>query len=406
MTLGSHKRLAGVAISAAAVATILIVLRRPGPAEPRPAPARAPWISLCAGFDQRSETRVIRQAVSAGGMKLVEATHQPRVSDLFRVTSAFFTADGGVGITSAGNQEILVVSPDGGLVQRIGKAGGGPDEFLTLYFGGLRSERDNEVIVAFDAGAGAVKEFTTDGTLIRSTVLKAPQNRSVYQVFPWPNGSFLTVTANASERTAANPQPGVIRRKVPVVLFDSAGSAVSVLDSINGRESLISTDGGFAVFDAPFSTRPWLASSDIGCYFKAIPDGAGVELQNRGGSNLMRIDLPFVDTRMDAQAWRGRLEKMSHSGHSMPKLDAPATRPAWANGILDDMGRLWLEEYHHIDEPAPGWLVIDADASTAMRVTAPPGASALLAVAQERAAVLMRDSMDTEMVYVFDVRSD
>jgi hypothetical protein len=79
-----------------------------------------------------------------------------------------FDGHGNLFVMDVENSRIVVVAPDGTLLNEFGRAGGGPGEFLMPM--GFTVTRDDEVVV-LDLGHRGFQVFATDGTFLRSVPL-------------------------------------------------------------------------------------------------------------------------------------------------------------------------------------------------------------------------------------------
>lgn len=259
--------------------------------------------------------------------------------------------------------------------------------------------RESRTIVALDAGNGAVKEFTIDGEFQRQVRFSEVYLAAPYDVFPVQSGGFLVQFSPVSQGS------GRVRRSVSaLMLADSTGGLTRPVAEIRGPEWVYADEGSTrARLERPFAARPWLSKDRSGCFVHATDDGPGFVVRDENGAVMMEGVLPFVDLSIDRRAWSARVQRQQRSGHPFPALERPEERPAWATGLSDGTRHIWLEEYHHRDEAARGWWVLDLETGLATWVDAPAETAQLLGVIPERVVLLMRNDLEEEDVRIFEV---
>lgn len=345
---------------------------------------------------------VLNAAEPSSGLRLERAATQLQPTALYRVTSAFFTRMNDLGIANAGENEILVFGADGRLERRVGRRGGGPEEFAQLYHARLNDR--TQTIVAYDFGSQSVKEFALSGALLRFIRLQAQPGFPFYDVVPGEGSGFVALSTWTLGATAARTLRGVHRMNVPISAIDSTGQVARRIADTPGTERIVAGDGSaFAIFDQPFAHRPWIVVDSMGCVMHPSGDSSSVAIHAPDGRLIARIEVPFVHESLSDQEWERRIRRIAEHGHGSVDVQRPERRPSWSSGVYDGESRLWLERYHEPNEAVLGWWVADLRGRTATLVPAPPTAARLLAVTPTRAAVLVRDADDVEHVILFDI---
>ncbi len=83
----------------------------------------------------------------------------------------------------------------------------------------------------------------------------------------------------------------------------------------------------------------------------------------------------------------------------------PAMRPALGPVLMDEAGQLWVSAFRattHAWDQEHAWHVLDAAGHPLARIVLPPRAR-LVAVRQDRAALIVRDSLDVEHILVLPI---
>jgi hypothetical protein len=335
---------------------------------------------------------------------LQDAGAQPDPSvPLFRAASGFFATDGSIGVTNFGMNEILVFGSDGALAARIGGPGAGPEEFRQIY--SSRLGPDGQTVLAFDALAQAIKRFTLAGEFLGSERIDSTATSRLDDVFPTPDGGFIAQqrATYSGARAFGEVQYG----RVSILQVGPAGASVREIADIPAYEQVRYElePPRFAISSIPFGAWPWIVVDSQGCLVHPVEREPVVAVRTADGDLVVRIVFPFLDLSLSARAWDAELQRRREvEQRSFPEIPQPfANRPGWSGGQYDGSTRIWLEEYHQLEESAPGWWVVDLLAGTVGFAPAPSGASRLLAVTPDRAAVVMRDALDVETVKMFRV---
>ncbi|MGD8276928.1 MAG: hypothetical protein PVH00_02830 [Gemmatimonadota bacterium] len=142
--------------------------------------------------------------------------------------------DGRIYVEEAMVPEIRVYSPDGVLLDRIGRRGAGPGEFD----GAPRFGVVGDTVWAVTNGPDRITLFRTDGTLLSARPvrgLRVPLPRGWGWVLPWvmrPDGRFIGHFARVGGSRGDPPPPPIDPEQPipwPFVLFDPSGSVTDTI---------------------------------------------------------------------------------------------------------------------------------------------------------------------------------
>jgi hypothetical protein len=337
-------------------------------------------------------------------LRLQEEAFRPDPSvPLFLVASGFFAADGSLGLTNFGTNEILVFGTNGPLLARIGGAGAGPEEFRQISAARLSS--DGETVVAFDLLAQSTKRFTLAGEFLGSERIDSLAVSRLDAVFPISDGGLIAQqrTTYGGTRTFGEVRHG----RVPILRISPTGTSMREIADLPASEQVTYElePPRFSVSLIPFAARPWIIVDSDGCLVHPVEREPIVAVRTADGELLLRIVLPFLDLSLSSDAWDAQLQRWREGEHeSFPEIPQPfANRPGWSGGQFDGEARIWLEQYHDLLDGASGWWVIDLLSGTVGFAPAPPGAARLIAVTPDRAAVVIQDELDVETVMTFRV---
>jgi hypothetical protein len=151
-----------------------------------------------------------------------------------RVSGLDIDDDGNIFVLEASVPEIRVYSPEGALLRRIGRRGGGPGEFETApRFGVI-----GDTVWTVDTRVNRISLFDRDGSLLSSgtaqrVAVPLPAT-SVGYLLPWsmrPDGKFTShfgAVASSPNASPTNLQP-TDSIPVPMLLFDTTGEVTDTI---------------------------------------------------------------------------------------------------------------------------------------------------------------------------------
>ncbi|MCY3704910.1 MAG: hypothetical protein OXH08_05315 [Gammaproteobacteria bacterium] len=328
--------------------------------------------------------------------------------EFFRVRGLTQRADGALVLANRGAQEIRLYSPEGEFLGAMGGRGQGPGEFSNLQR--LKLVGDTVVVLDYD---GRVTVVGPDMELVRTFTL--PHN--VQDLHPLGDGTMLgesTVWAGLEE--VVNQ---LIRPPLALVRFDLDGAWIDSLGVRPGRESYSfsyedNAGTGPALFAkigqvAALGSRVFYGSSDLMQVEELDPAG--------DITRILRIpDYPLDLSAAQVAAERAsRLEVDLPPGMTLPPwmrrtveaLPAPATRPAYAEMLVDPSGAVWLELFRAgIEQEQPQeWLILDADGTWLGTVEVPDRFS-VTDITMDAVLGVWRDELDIEHPQVLRLTRD
>lgn len=326
--------------------------------------------------------------------------------EFFRVRGLKQRPDGSLVLANRASQEIRRYSPDGEFLGALGRPGEGPGEFSNLQ----RIELVADTVFALDYD-GRAAVVGPDMELVRTFTL--PHN--VDDLHPLGDGTMLgesTVLTGLEE--VANQ---LIRPPTALVRFDLNGAWIDSLGVRPGRESYSfsyedNAGTGPALFAkigqvAALGSRVFYGSSDLMQVEELDPAG--------DITRILRIpDYPLDLSAAQVAAERAsRLEVDLPPGMTLPPwmrrtveaLPAPATRPAYAEMLVDPSGAVWLELFRAgIEQEQPQeWLILDADGTWLGTVEVPDRFS-VTDITMDAVLGVWRDELNVEHPQVLRLR--
>lgn len=314
--------------------------------------------------------------------------------EFYRVRGVKQRPDGSLAVADRGSQEVRVFSETGEFGGSFGGPGEGPGEFRNLW----RIENAGDTLLALDARR-RVTLVTPDLALVR-TFDFAHNTRSLHYL---GDGTILTVADSPSLPEA--PATGLIRVAEALALVNLEGVGIDDIGETPGSESYVSVGENYASGAPLFAKTSHIAALGQRI-FRGPSDAMQVEELDMSG-NLVRIlripgyPLDLDDARIAAER-DARFEELPAAmppfiRQLVEDLPAPATRPAYANMLVDPSGAVWLELYRGMSERdrPQEWLILDAD-GTWLGTVEVPDRFTVMEIRMDTMLGVWRDELDVE----------
>ena len=300
--------------------------------------------------------------------------------------------DGSLAVADRGSQEVRIFSGTGESRGSFGGPGEGPGEFRNLW----RIENAGDTLLVLDARR-RVTVVAPDLTLIRTFDLAD----NAWSLHYLGGSTLLTVAASPPEA----PVTGLIRPAEVLTLVSLEGVKIDDIGETPGSESYVSVGDNYASGDPLFGKRSHVAVLGQRI-FRGSSDAMQVEELDMTGSLVRILRIPGYPLDLsDAQIAAEREARFEDLPSAMPPfirqlvedLPAPATRPAYANMLVDPSGTVWLELHRGMSERdrPQEWLILDAD-GTWLGTVEVPERFTVVEVRMDRMLGVWRDEVDVE----------
>lgn len=324
--------------------------------------------------------------------------------EFHRARSMIQRPDGSLAVADRGSQQVRVFSEAGEFQGSFGGPGEGPGEFSNLW----RIENAGDTLLALDARR-RVTVVTPRLALVRTFNL-ASNTSSVHYL---GGGTMLTVGASPGLPEAR--ATGLIRPAEILALVSLEGVEIDDIGETPGSESYVSVGENYASGAALFGKAAHVAVLGQRI-FRGTSDAMEVEELDMTGSlvRILRIPGYPLDLSGDriAAEREARFEELPSAVPAFIRqlvedLPAPATRPAYANMLVDPSGAVWLELYRGVSERdrPQEWLIVDADGTWLGNVEVPRRFT-VMEVRMDRMLGVWRDEVDVEHPQVLRLTRD
>ena len=339
--------------------------------------------------------------------------------ELFRVSDALRLADGRIVVANLGTSEVLVLAPDGRLLRRLGRVGGGPGEFDANSAIFLAAAGDT--LFATDLLRQRFHAFRLDDTTaVPVTVSLAPvpglPRPSVVDRFD--DGSWLALASDGGTHGGA---PGtVIRNTLFVLRFGADGAFRDTIGTVPVQPQIVVVHGAGTSF-------PLLP---LGAEGMAIGRGSIAVLLPGDTALVTTVDVRTAGRResswgrpavRSADVWPAyreqrrreiaaspsvRTRSVYGALYDMDDLPIPERAAQFDEAHVDATGRLWVRRVTYDDTGTDAyrrWDVLAADGTWLGEALVPAGLR-VLEIGDDWMLGVSYDALDVEWVVLHAIR--
>jgi hypothetical protein len=323
-----------------------------------------------------------------------------------RITDVQVLGDGRIAVANSGGYRVSIFDSEGGFELSLGGEGDGPGEFRLLSR--IREcGRDRDGYHVMDDSKMRIKVFNVDGSFRdEHRVWGYNPNQPPWR---WDCADDHVLTMQWGDGDPRVGEVGRFRIPVPIALSGPDGRMTKALGWILGPERYRFENRGTG--PAPLGVVTGLAIRH-GTVYVAEGPLIRVDAFSFGGDHLWTMKATSerrpVDrtTFIESQRSPTMTDEEERAFNARWRdWDFPEHLPAFRGFLVDDGGRMWIEEF-----PAPGdvsitWLVVDPNGTWRAAVRVPRNVE-LKDVEQGKAAGVMRDTLEVESAVVFAIRGD
>ncbi len=344
--------------------------------------------------------------------------------DLHQVAGAVFLPDSSLAIANGGSSQVLLLDPLGSVLERAGREGEGPGEYVDIAWIGVGADG---MLAVFD---GRLRRFTfLDARGSVTGIRRIDVTEALVPLAGLASGEFLAVVETRPFRSL-----GFQRGPLFLVVVDQAGAVVDTLGRWAGKERYVTPDRmievGFAATAlyagrGPYSVLATTDSLDVALYEAATP------LTRIRGSHS-----PRPVTSREKEAWIELVLDLYPESvrpaqrRTLEQSRVRDTYPAFGALRVSADGAIWLGGYTGLDDAERSWTVLRRDgvplgrlglpvyrpellkvresgitgwAPVELETTIPSASHELLDVAADRIAVLRTSELGEEFIEVYEV---
>jgi len=382
--------------------------------------SRAPWLVglvLAAGCSEKGGTTPAAARDSAGVAIVESISPQWQPGEEWQVDSvplldlgggggpafefdvvadAIRLDDGSVVVADFSSRELRRFGADGAIQWVSGREGDGPGEYNRVR--NIARYRGDSLLVC-DVWMGRATVLDAGGQVGRTFRLGVSgRSDRMYPV----NDSTLLVTLLSMQ--ALEKGAGMVRLPEPLVRVRPDGSVVDTIAVLAGWESFMMPQGEVRPL---FGRRQAPMAVADGALYLGTADRMEYTVHAEDGRLTRAVRVPGYDLALTARQVEAERARMVTPGtqdwyrDAVASLPAPATRPAFAQLLVDRTGAVWLAPFRGESEvgvPMP-WQVFDAEGVWLGAVSLPVGMR-VVEIGTDYVLGVRRDSDGVEHVQV------
>ncbi|NIU52018.1 MAG: 6-bladed beta-propeller [Gemmatimonadetes bacterium] len=324
---------------------------------------------------------------------------EPRPDEFGLITSITIGPQNRLYVADSYYSEVRVFDLAGEFLFDFGREGGGPGEFLALYSLAWMGD----TLLALDFGNGRIGELDASGRWlgqrrVPGRITGSPGQLRLYrvardEVYAWS----LEVVDGEIERVFNRHIPAGAEGQLAAVRLESGPPGAIRCDT---------PDGGFTVFDIPFTPRLIQRPARDQSLAVAWTEDYRIAFLRSESDTVRVVERAAEPVPVGEAEWEAGLEEYrafrdEREGEACrPRsISKPERKPPIADFYLDWTGRLWVEA---VTADGTVWELFDSDGRLIGRLPAVPRSERVAPYfGREHHAVVVRDSLDVQSVEVY-----
>ena len=270
-------------------------------------------------------------------------------------------ADGRIYVADADAGHVKVLSPDGTLLDSLGRQGEGPGEFLRLNQ--LVAARSDSLYV-LDSGRRRVSVFAPSGQLARGLSVDPGQGFPRCIMVPEHRSGLVLPHATIALSGEAERGTFVVRRLQP-----DGSVADTLVTKRRAPSHRAQREEVKLLIPIPFMPSLHAALGPTNRVHVARGDSLTVVSYALDGGHRREVSIPFEPVPV-TDADEDRVLKNYSDKRPMPRDKIPATKPAFTNFLIDDEGRYWFGR-PTANPDSTNWWVADPNEQRVTTTTLP-----------------------------------
>ena len=344
--------------------------------------------------------------------------------ELHQVAGAVFLPDSSLAVANGGSSQVLLLDSRGNILERRGREGEGPGEYVDIAWIGVGADG---VLIVFD---DRLRRFTfLDAQGVVTGVRRIEVTEAFVPLAGLPGGEFIAVVETRPFRPL-----GLQRGPLFLVVVDRAGAVADTLGRWAGKQRYVTPDRmiavGFAATALYAGRGPHAALATTDSLDVTLYEASAPLTRIRGGHSPRQV------TSREREAWTELALDV------YPEAVRPAQRRTLEQSAVRDThpavgalkvaadGAIWIGGYAGLDDVERNWTVLRRDgtplgrlrlpvyrpellkvresgitgwALVEMETTIPSASHELLDVAADRIAVLRTSELGEEFIEVYEI---
>lgn len=344
--------------------------------------------------------------------------------ELYQVAGAVFLTDSLLAVANAGSSQVLLLDRQGNLLERRGRQGEGPGEYVDIAWIGVEADG---TLTVFDDRLRRITFLDAQGSVNR--VRRVEVTEALVPLVGLTSGEFLAVVETRPFRPL-----GLQRAPLFLVVVDDSGTVVDTLGRWPGKQRHVTPDRMIAV---GFAATAIYAGRGLHAVV-ATTDSLDVTLYEaaRPLTRIRGSRTPRQVTSREKEAWTELALDLYPEAvrpaqrRTLEQSTVRDTYPAFGALKVSADGAIWLGGYTKLDEARRNWTVLQRDgvplgrlslpvyrpellkvresgitgwAAVELETTIPSASHELLDVTANRIAILRTSELGEEFIEVYAI---
>ncbi len=344
--------------------------------------------------------------------------------ELYQVAGAVFLPDSSLAVANKGSSQILVLDRRGNLLERTGRQGEGPGEYVDIAWIGVGTDG---ALTVFDDRLRRITFLDAQGSV--AGIQRVAVTEALVPLVGLHGGEFLAVVETRPFRPL-----GLQRAPLFLVVVDAEGAVVDTLGQWAGKQRYAIPDRmipvGFATTALYAGRGPHAVIATTDSLDVTLYEASTLLTRIRGGHSSRQV------IAREKEAWTELFldlfpeEVRPAQRRTLEQSTVRDTYPAFGALRVSADGAIWLGGYTGLDDAERNWTVLRRDgvplgrlslpvyrpellkvresgitgwAPVELETTIPSASHELLDVAADRIAVLRTSELGEEFIEVYEV---
>ena len=391
-----------------------------------------PLLTACDSLDQEPALSLV---LDSAGIRVIENLHRPADVPLFATldpmpvteigvvsgnpdqefgwikTAAYLPPDR-ILVADGQARQLSVFNLDGNLLARLGGNGEGPGEFQTLSH---VQALGTDSVAVWDGRARRITVLPMGGTDPLTISLEGEAASGIRSVQFLGDGTLIASRRPSRDEIRQYPEPTLVQDSVLLSHLSRSGEKEHRVGTFfsSTRILQLTVDGSIVRTSEATPAFPrfsnWVCSSDR----IIIGDNRsfGIDWFDFKGNLVQRMIAPGLEISLDPEVASRVMERRIEAMGGTPEIrrqvegifedfPLPEKVPSFTKLLLDDLGFLWVQEYHEDWKQQATWYVFSPSGELAGRVSFPPGAT-VWTIDEEYVLLSPLHELDVPVVQLF-----
>jgi hypothetical protein len=275
--------------------------------------------------------------------------------------------EGRVYMASRTQKTIQVYNPDGSELNRLGREGKGPGEFIDISGIDIYGNK----LMVYDANLIRIQTFSLNSMQLARTIKLNSQNWSRLEEVQSGRPNTMYILSDSTFLAGVGLNPRNDRNYTGFYVLDTEGKIISdkIVETIGlRRHQFTSPNGRAASMRVSYSRKGVVKISGNGNIYHANTGELAIKIFDTDGTYRRAVYHPFDNDPLEEDEV---LENYPSSLHgTMREAGFPQTWPALESILVDDNNRIWISTIID-DKEIYEWLVLDPSGELLTTVTWP-----------------------------------